>query len=704
MDIKEQILKILSEYDKKIEFEELYPQIGEEINPADIRQAVKELIGEGKVLVSKRGKLYLPGNFGHFTGKLDVKRLGFAFLRDKNGDIFISADNKMGAMDGDMVVVRLLSPAESDRKREGEVIGIIESDQKQIVGTLSGSFVNPDDERIEDIYIPEKAMGGAASGQKVVVRLEKRARGGKSPEGSIIEIIGTAGISKVEIDSCIKRLNLPDGFPQEVLNEAEQLSREEPAVKNREDFRKLNIFTIDGEDAKDFDDAVSINRIERGYELGVHIADVSHYVKEGSAIDREALFRGTSIYLADRVIPMLPEALSNGICSLSEGNDRLTLSCIMTIDESGKIVKSRIVKSIIKSKHRMSYTKVNAIFEGKDKKLIKMYKDIYDDLSEMRSLAEILRKSREEKGSIDFEIEETAFKYDEHGNVTDVGPRERGEAERLIEEFMLAANMTVAEEYYWREIPFVYRVHEQPDDEKIRAFAAFYSNFGKIKGKVDNIHPKVLQNILKDIKGTTHENIVNQIMLRSLKKAEYSPQCKGHFGLSFQYYCHFTSPIRRYPDLEVHRIIKKDLKGELTLKYIEILEGKVDEISRQSSIRERVAMEAERAVDDMKKAEFMRANVGEEFNGIVSGVLKNVIFVELDNTVEGVIPLSSLHDDYYVYNEKLYCIIGERTRKRIALGDEMRVEVVSVSVYPPRIEFEPVSSKHVTQRAEDFLG
>jgi ribonuclease R len=690
MDIKEQILNMLAQNNKKTEYEELASSLGEGISPADLRQAVKELTSEGKILISKKGKLYLPGNFGHFTGRLEVKRLGFAFLRDPEGDLYISADNKMGAMDGDMVVVRLLSPAETSRNREGEVTAILESDRRQIVGTLSGSFVVPDDDKIEDIYIPERGMGGAASGQKVVVLLEKRAQGGRSPEGSIIEIIGTAGISSVEVESCIKRFNLPQSFPQDVLDEAQRLSEEKPKAKDREDFRKLNIFTIDGEDAKDFDDAVSIKKLDRGFELGVHIADVAHYVKEGSALDKEALYRGTSIYLADRVIPMLPEALSNGICSLSEGNDRLTLSCVMIIDENGKITKSRILKSIIKSKHRMTYTNVNIIFDGKDKMLIKKYKDIYDDLSEMRKLAELLRKRREEKGSIDFEIEETAFKYDEHGNVTDVGPRERGEAERLIEEFMLAANMTVAEEYFWREIPFVYRVHEQPDEDKIRAFAAFYSNFGKIKGKVDNIHPKVLQNILKDIKGTPHENIVNQIMLRSLKKAEYSPQCKGHFGLSFQYYCHFTSPIRRYPDLEVHRIIKKDLNGSLALKYLESLEGKVEEISRQSSIRERLAMEAERAVDDMKKAEFMRANVGEEFDGIVSGVLKNVIFVQLDNTVEGVIPLSSLLDDYYVYNEKLYCIIGERTRKKIALGDEMRVKVVSVSVYPPRIEFEPV--------------
>jgi ribonuclease R len=333
---------------------------------------------------------------------------------------------------------------------------------------------------------------------------------------------------------------------------------------------------------------------------------------------------------------------------------------------------------------------VNAILSGKDQSLIDKYKDIYDDLVMMKKLAKAMRKRREEKGSIDFELEETAFQYNEHGEVTGVGPRERGKAEKLIEEFMLAANRTVAEEYFWREIPFVYRVHERPDDEKIKTFATFYQNFGRIKGRLEDIHPKTLQKILKDIKGTPHENIVNQIMLRSLKKAIYSPDCKGHFGLSFQYYCHFTSPIRRYPDLAVHRIIKHDLGGRLTMKYLSALAEKVVNIADQSSNKERKAMEAERAVDDMKKAEYMRGREGEEYDGIVSGVVKTAIFVQLDNTVEGVIPLASLQDDYYVFNEKMYCVIGERKHRKISLGDEMRVRVADVNVYPPRIVFEPV--------------
>lgn len=693
LDIKEMILKELSSYDSKVDYDVLVEGISLSEDSAAIRQAVKELIAEGRLMSSKKGKLFLPGNFGYFTGRLDVKRLGFAFLLNEQGDIFVAADKKKGAVHNEMVVVRLLTSAESERKREGVVVGILEETQRSFVGTVSGKFVIADNERLDDIYVPQKKANGAKNGQKVIVQPYKRAEGERSAEGSIVEILGMAGVSSVEIQSCIKRFNLPEAFPEDVEKAAEIACEKKISAKGREDFRKLNIFTIDGADAKDLDDAVSIKKLKRGYELGVHIADVAQYVKEGTALDKETFKRGTSVYLADRVIPMLPKALSNGICSLSQGEERLTLSCIMTIDEYGKIHKSRIVQSIIQSKHRMTYADVNEIFVGENKKLLKKYKSIYDDLLEMKKLAKLLRKRRQEKGSIDFEIEETAFEFDEHGNVIGVGPRKRGKAEKLIEEFMLAANQTVAEEYFWREIPFVYRVHDQPDDEKIKTFAAFYGNFGKIKGQWENVHPKILQNILKEIKGKPHENIINQIMLRSLKKAEYSPNCRGHFGLSFQYYCHFTSPIRRYPDMIVHRIIKQDLSSGFTLKYLNALESKVEEISKNSSARERSAMGAERAVDDMKKAEYMRGKEGTEYDAVVSGVMKNVIFAQLDNTVEGVIPLSSLQDDYYVYNEKMFCVIGERTRRKISLGDEMRIRVASVSVYPPRIEFGSVQKR-----------
>lgn len=688
MKLQDRITAVLAEKQNKIDFDELLRDI--ESSPSELRDTLYKMADEGGVLLSKKGKLFLPGKFDHYVGRLEVKRLGFAFLvcDDDEDDIFVSADNKMGALNNDIVEVRLLSDSETHRRREGKVLKILGDTERRVVGLLSGRYVLSDDERIDDVYLPKDKLNGARNGQKVVAVIKKRSVKG-SPEGEIIEVLGDAGVNSVEILSYIKRFGLPEEFTSEVEAEAKVASERKLNTKGRLDLRKQTVFTIDGESAKDLDDAVSIKKVDNGYELGVHIADVTNYVLEGSKLDKEALNRGTSVYLADFVIPMLPKALSNGICSLSEGKDRLTLSCIMTIRDDGKITGSKITESVINSVHRMTYTDVNAIFDG-DKKLQKKYEDIYDDLKLMKQLAKKLRKRREEKGSIDFEIEETAFEYDEEGRVTNVLPRQRGIAERLIEEFMLAANRTVAEEYFWREIPFVYRIHEKPDEDKMKAFGLLCDNLGcGVKGKLDNVHPKMLQQILGDIKDTPHENIINQIMLRSLKKAEYNEQCVGHFGLSFSYYCHFTSPIRRYPDLAVHRIIKHDLGGRLTLEYLEKLEEKVVDISDQSSLRERAAMQAERKVDDMKKAEYMLGKEGRKYGGVVSGATKNAIFVELDNTVEGVIPLSSLMDDYYIFDENLYCIFGERTGKKISLGDEMSVKVVAVSVFPPRIEFEP---------------
>lgn len=687
MEIKDKITEALKQRRGMTDFDTLAAGTGEK--QPELRQAMQEMISEGTLLRSAKGKLFLPGTNGYFAGRLQVKRQGFAFLLDEAGDLFIPADKKNGAMDGDLVVVRLVSAAESDRRREGEVTQILEEKARVIVGVLSGKFVLPDDERLDDIRIPKKALGSARSGQKVVVELKKRAKGDHSAEGRIAEVLGAAGAAPVEMKSIIRRLELPEAFPQDVEQEAAAMAARALSLKRREDYRDHTIITIDGADAKDLDDAVSVKRLDDGWELGVHIADVADYVKAGSKLDKEALKRGTSVYLADTVIPMLPHALSNGACSLNEGQDKLTLSCVMRVDPKGRVLGSHITQSVICSRHRMTYSDVNAIFAG-DKVLTTKYADIMGDLTQMKELAEVLRARREEKGSIDFELEEAAFTYGADGRVAGVSPRERGDAERLIEEFMLTANKTVAETYFLREVPFVYRVHDQPDNEKMMAFAMFYANFGKLRGTLEDVHPKKLQAILHDIKGTPHENIVSQIMLRSMKKAEYSPECRGHFGLSFRYYCHFTSPIRRYPDLMVHRIIKDDLTGRMSEKHIAALQAIVEHASRQSSLRERAAMEAERMVDDVKKAEFMQGREGEIYDGLVSGVSKNVIFVQLDNTVEGVIPLSSLTDDYYVWMEKQYCVIGERTRKKISLGDEMRIRVESVTVYPPRIEFAPV--------------
>ncbi len=687
LDIKENVSAVLAGKQNKIDFNELLKET--KAPPGQLREALSQMEAAGLVVISKKGGIFAPGKFGYYTGRLDVKRLGFAFLICDGEDIFIGADNKAGALNEDIVLVRLLSKNETHRRREGVVEKILSNIERSVVGLLTDSFVIADDERMDDIHIQKKNMGGARSGQKVVVKILKRAGKNESPEGEITQILGEAGVSSVEMLSYIKRFNLPEEFPDEVMAQAKEAAGRQLNIKGRLDLRDQKIFTIDGESAKDLDDAVSIKKLEDGYELGVHIADVAHYVLEGSKLDKEALDRGTSVYLADYVIPMLPEPLSNGACSLSEGTEKLTLSCIMKITPDGRIQSGKLYESVIKSAHRMTYTNVNAIMDGSDNKLLKDYADIVDDIKLMERLAQQLRMRREEKGSIDFELDETQFVYDSEGRVTDVMPRVRGDAERLIEEFMLAANRTVAEEYFWRQIPFVYRVHEKPDEEKMKAFGLLYKNLGyTIKGKLENVHPKMLQKVLSDIKGTQHENIISQIMLRSLKKAEYSEQCIGHFGLSFPYYCHFTSPIRRYPDLAVHRIIKHDIGGRLTEKYIENLEERVIDISDRSSLRERAAMQAERKVDDMKKAEYMMGKEGMIYPGIVSGVTKNALFVELDNTVEGVIPLSSLLGDYYIFDENFYFVKGEHTGKKISLGDEMTVRVMAVSVYPPRIEFE----------------
>ncbi len=470
MEIKESIIDKLNMAGKKIDFNDLV--ISMSADAAECRQAVAELVSEGKVIRSLKGKLFLPGKFGFFTGRLDVKRSGFGFLLNEQGDIFIPADKKGGALNGDLVLVRMLSAAETDRKREGEVKEIIEEKTKIIVGTLMGRYVAPDDERIDEVFISRKDLGGAHNGQKVVVEITKRGKEGKSPEGRVTEVLGTAGVASVELKSLIRQYDLPEAFPADVEAEAARSANMILDFNDREDVRGLNVFTIDGADAKDLDDAVSIKKLDDGYELGVHIADVSQYVKEGSKLDKEAFKRGTSVYLADTVIPMLPKALSNGVCSLSEGTDKLTLSCFMKIDAQGDIQEARVKQTVIHSKHRLTYSDVNKIFDGGHEELKHEYADILCDLLEMKALAARLRARREEKGSIDFELDETAFKYDEEGRVIGVGPRSRGDAEKLIEEFMLAANKSVAEMYFWRDIPFVYRVHEQPDEEKIRTFGS----------------------------------------------------------------------------------------------------------------------------------------------------------------------------------------------------------------------------------------
>lgn len=685
MNVSEWLMERLSSNKRKYAFNELakiFPG-----NHEELKNTVREQLAQGNVLVSKRGKLFLPGSFGIVKGRIDVKRSGFAFVIDKQGDIFVPSDKKGGAINGDIVAVKIIQDDVAGKRREGAVVSIIEKTTSRVVGTLSGRFVIPDDDRIEEIFISKSNSGGAKAGQKVVVDIIERANATQNAQGNIIEVLGAAGEPNVELKSVIRSYELPETFPSNVVREAERVALKRYDIKGREDFRLHRVFTIDGADAKDLDDAVSIQKTNSGYSLGVHIADVSSYVQEGSDLDKEAFKRGTSVYLANSVLPMLPKALSNGSCSLNEGEERLTLSCIMQIDEQGNVQSARVCESVILSKHRLTYSDVEKLLTGGYRQLEDEYADIVEDIRIMGELASKMRVRREDKGSIDFDIAETEFSYGSDGQVISIKPKERTAAEKLIEEFMLAANKAVAQMYFWREIPFVYRVHEPPDEEKMHDFAAFYSNYGKLKGRSSNVHPKTLQGVLKDIKGKPYESIVSQVLLRSLKKAEYSSECKGHYGLAFDHYCHFTSPIRRYPDLAVHRIIKLDLAGKLQ-NALDKLAAKTNVIALQSSRRERNAMEAERAVDDIKRAEFMRGKEGRVYDAVVSGVAKNVIFVQLDNTVEGVLPLASLRDDYYVYMDKLHCVIAERTRQRISLGDAIRVRLMNVCVYPPRIEFE----------------
>lgn len=624
-------------------------------------------------------------------GFLQVKSGGFGFIIAEGGDVFISSDNKKGAFSGEEVVAGIYPDKRKGGNREGFVKEIISSLPIEVVGTVDRSnramFVVPDDNVTEDIYIPKQKNGGARDRDKVVVSVTKRGGGAKSPEGEITEVLGRAGEAGVDILSFARRFGLVASFDEKVEQEAAALSYNENDAKGRMDLRGEKVFTIDGADAKDLDDAVSLKKLANGnYELGVHIADVSHYVRQNGEIDKEAGRRGTSVYLVDRVVPMLPERLSNGLCSLNPREDKLTLSCIMEIDGNGDVQESTVAKSVIRSCERMTYSDVNKILDG-DEELGQRYENIRDTLFLMNKLKKILRARRFERGSIDFELEEPKIILNKKGVPTSVKPAERGEGEKLIEEFMLAANITVAEQYYYMEMPFVYRIHETPDAERMHELAVFLSNFGIRLSGTQNIHPKAVQAVLNQVQGTEEHNIINRVTLRSLKKARYDMLPVGHFGLAAERYCHFTSPIRRYPDLMVHRIIHAVLEGRANEKYTKKLEETLPAIANHSSERERNAIEAERAVQDRKMAEYMTRFIGREYLGVVSGVTRFGVFVELPSTIEGMVPLSEMKDDYYNYMEKMYCVIGERTKKKISLGDKVKIRVVSSDVETSKIEF-----------------
>ena len=633
------------------------------------------------------------------TGILEKNKAGFGFVRqEEDGDIFISKSNMGDAMHGDLVEVDLLPEYLWRRKnREGIIDKVLERAHTEVVGTFQKNkrfgFVVPDDARNnDDIFVKKADFRNAQNGDKVVVKITKYPEKKVSAEGKIIEVISRNGETGGEIKALIRANGLFETFPSRANAEAKARSRElitEEEIARRRDLRNQTIITIDGAASKDLDDAVSIVRLENGnYRLGVHIADVSHYVDMGGPLDKEAAKRGNSVYLLTRVVPMLPKVLSNGICSLNPGVDRLTLSCEMEIDGKGHVVSHEIFESIICSKERMVYDDVSDILEQEDPELIERYSHIYEDLKLMGELAEILRKKRKQKGSLDFDFDEAEIMLDEDEVPVHIGISDRRTANRLIEEFMLAANQTVAEQFYWMNLPFIYRVHEKPDVEKMIELKAFLAGFGiRLAGNPDHIHSGILNDILTEAEGKPYENIVSTVMLRSMKKAFYSTSCEGHFGLAFQYYCHFTSPIRRYPDLMIHRIIKASLNGQLDDGLLEKMKAAAETAADISSQTERKAQEMEREVEKMKKAEYMLNHVGEIFDGVISGVTNFGIYVELPNTVEGMVRLDSIKDDYYEYEEGKYRVIGRLSRREYKLGDAVQIEVIGASPETRQIDF-----------------
>ncbi|MBZ4663007.1 MAG: rnr [Caloramator sp.] len=653
---------------------------------------------DGQIIKTRKERYGIPERMNLVVGRLQGHSKGYGFvIPDKEGepDIFIPAEGINGAMHNDRVIARITRAAIKDKRVEGEIIRILERANKRIVGRFEKSqnfgFVVPDDKRIyQDIFISKSNMGKAKDGQKVVVEVTKWPEKRRNPEGKIVEVLGSINTPGVDILSVIKKYNLPEEFPQEVEEYANAIPDEIPEaeIKKRRDLRDKRIVTIDGEDAKDLDDAVSIEKLPDGkYKLGVHIADVTYYVKERSPLDKEAFKRGTSVYLVDRVIPMLPKKLSNGLCSLNPKVDRLTLSCEMVIDENGKVVSHEIFESVIKTSERMTYTDVTKILRDKDPELMKRYDYLLEDFKLMEELCLILYKKRMQRGALDFDFEECKIILDEKGKPIEIKPYEREIANRIIEEFMLVCNETIAEHMYWVGVPFVYRIHEDPDEEKLQNFSEFIHNLGYILRVTREVHPKVLQDILEQVKGKDEEVVVSTLLLRSLKQARYSPECTGHFGLAAKYYCHFTSPIRRYPDLIIHRIIKEHLKGKIDQKREQKLKKLVEEASKQSSDMERVAQEAERETDDIKKVEYMMERIGEVYPGIISSVTSFGMFVELENTIEGLIHISNLTDDYYIYDDKHHCLIGERTKKRYRLGDKVVIKVVKADLETRTIDF-----------------
>lgn len=670
-----------------------------QVEPQDrpqMKQILEELLAEHSLEVTKRGRYKAPEeklSEGIFIS--NAKGFGFVEAEGRQEDYYVPKEYVGGAFHGDRVEFQLL-PSARAKRQEVRIVRIVERGIRTVVGTFEQSrsygFVVPDNQKLaSDIFIPAEHIHGAVDGHKVVAELVDYGDDRRSPEGRIIEILGHENDPGVDILSIIKAYDIPIEFSERVLNQAVRVSHpvSEKDMERRLDLRGVQMVTIDGEDAKDLDDAVSLTVEDGIYHLGVHIADVTNYVQENSALDREALERGTSVYLTDRVVPMLPHTLSNGICSLNAGEDRLALSCLMQIDRQGNVVDYRLAETVIRVDRRMSYTAVRQILTDKDADVRAACGEVVPMLEQMAELSAVLRRRRKSRGSIDFDFEECKIRLDQTGWPVEILPYERNVATRLIEDFMLLANETVAQHFYWMEIPFVYRTHDKPDPEKIQKLAAFINNFGySIKLTQGEIYSKEMQKLLTKIEGTKEENMLSRLILRSMKRAQYQDVCTGHFGLACQYYCHFTSPIRRYPDLQIHRIIKESLRGRLNEERMAHYREILPKVCKQSSETERRADEAERETDKLKKAQYMSGHIGEIFEGVISGVTSWGIYVELPNTVEGLVRVSAMQDDFYDYDESAHALTGQSTGRKYKLGDQVKVCVKEVDTFMRTIDFD----------------
>lgn len=709
-EIKDSLIDIISSNaNLPIKFKTLSNRMDLDKNEEKIlNELIEELLEDATLIKIREGKFSTPEREGYLVGLFEANERGFGFVRpdDESGDIFISPKMTGGAFNKDTVLCEITKEADS-KSREGRVIKILERGTDTYVGVFTDNktfgFVTPDSKKMtKDIFIAGPSCKGAVTGEKVLCKITKYEEG-KNPEGEVLEILGHKDDPGVDILSIIKEYDVPTEFPEDVRDELEEIPNEvaEEAKIGRKDIRDWMVVTIDGEDTKDIDDAISIDKLENGkFRLGVHIADVSNYVKEDTPLDKEALKRGNSIYVVDRVIPMLPHKLSNGICSLNEGVDRLALSCIMEIDKDGTVSDYEICESLINSNKRMTYTEVQGVLD-KDPEWLETDKEFVDMIERMKELENILYNKRVKRGALEFITEECKIYLDEQGKACEIKKYDRTLATQIIEEFMLAANETVAEEYSYNELPFVFRSHDEPKREKLEYVASLVKAIGiPMRLDEEKIYPRELQKILEQLEGRKEEEMISKLMLRSMQQAKYTPTNDGHFGLAAKYYCHFTSPIRRYADLQIHRIIKENIHEGILDERLRHYKFRTNEVATRVSKTERIADEIEREVEEYKKCEYMTMHIGEEYDGTISGVTGFGIFVELDNTVEGLIRLADL-DDTYVYDEKRCALFGQHKGKIFTLGDHIRISVKNANVEAREIDFEYVSDGIAEKQIEE---